>query len=119
MDDDAFFDDDVDEDVYDEVAYDDVEPEPEPEGPEPPEAEAADQGDEDDDADIIYSDPVRRRSSGWIASGLLGVEQALYGVRKNEIVMVADAGGLPEPDFEINLTPDPRDATVVLKNHRR
>ncbi|MDQ1438367.1 MAG: hypothetical protein QOK43_1996 [Acidimicrobiaceae bacterium] len=63
--------------------------------------------------------PVRRRSRSLIAAGLMGVEQALYGHRQNEIVMVADAGGMPEPDFDIDLTPDPRDSTVVLRKHRR
>lgn len=63
--------------------------------------------------------PVRRRrANGLIAAGLLGIEQALYGVRRNEIVVVADADGMPEPDFEIYLTPDPRDATVVVRRHR-
>lgn len=73
---------------------------------------------EDVDEDLPPPRP-RKRSMGLIAAGLLGVEQALYGVRRNEIVMVADADGLPEPDFEVNLTPDPRDSTVILKRHRR
>lgn len=71
-----------------------------------------------DDGEVIYNDPPRRRPRGIIAMGLLGIEEALYGVRKNEIVMVADADGMPEPDFEINLTPDPRDSTVILRKNR-
>ena len=62
--------------------------------------------------------PVRRRRGGLIGAGLLGVEQALYGPRRNEIVIVADADGMPEPDFDIQLTPDPRDSVVILRRHR-
>lgn len=69
------------------------------------------------EVEVTYNDPPRRRPRGLIAAGLLGVEAALYGVRRNEIVMVADADGMPEPDFEVNLTPDPRDSTVILKKH--
>ena len=71
------------------------------------------------EAEPVYNDPPRRRRPrGLIAAGLLGVEQALYGPRQNEIVMVADADGMPEPDFEVNLTPDPRDSTVILRKRR-
>lgn len=69
--------------------------------------------------EVVYAPPRKRRSTGLIAAGLLGLEQALYGNRRNEIVMVADADGMPEPDFEVNLTPDPRDSTVVLRRGRR
>lgn len=73
---------------------------------------------EPEEAEVIYNDRPRRRPPGFISAGLLGIEQALYGVRKNEIVMVADADGMPEPDFEVNLTPDPRDSTVILRKNR-
>lgn len=63
--------------------------------------------------------PPKRRSRGLIAAGLLGVEQALYGYRRNEIVMVADADGMPEPDFDVQLTPDPRDSVVILRKYRK
>lgn len=73
----------------------------------------------EEDEDRPVTPPPRRRSNGIIAAGLLGLEQALYGVRRNEIVVVVDADGMPEPDFEFHLTPDPRDSTVILHRHRR
>ena len=71
---------------------------------------------EPDDAPIAF--PVkRRRRGGVIGNALMGLEAALYGPRDNEIVMVADADGMPEPDFTVDLTPDPRDSTVRMRRH--
>jgi cellulose synthase/poly-beta-1,6-N-acetylglucosamine synthase-like glycosyltransferase len=63
----------------------------------------------------VHMPPPRRRRGGVIGAGLLGLEAALYGPRQNEIVMVADADGMPEPDFDVQLTPDPRDSVVTIR----
>lgn len=60
--------------------------------------------------------PIRRkRRGGVLGAAMLGLEQALYGPRQNEIVMVADADGMPEPDFDVQLTADPKDSYVVMR----
>jgi cellulose synthase/poly-beta-1,6-N-acetylglucosamine synthase-like glycosyltransferase len=64
----------------------------------------------------------RKRRGGVIGAAMMGLEQALYGPRQNEIVVVADADGMPEPDFDIDLTPDPRHSTVRFRRlwwHKR
>ena len=69
----------------------------------------------DDDAPVF---PLkRRRRGGVLGSAMLGLEQALYGPRENEIVLVADADGMPEPDFDVQLTGDPAESYVVMKKH--
>lgn len=75
---------------------------PEPHGPEP--------------ADEPITMPVKRkRRGGVLGAAMMGLEAALYGPRDNEIVMMADADGMPEPDFDIDLTPDPKDSTVRFR----
>lgn len=60
--------------------------------------------------------PIRRkRRGGVLGAAMLGLEQALYGPRENEIVVVADADGMPEPDFDVQLTADPKDSYVVMR----
>jgi len=73
-------------------------------------------GEQEHDEPIVF--PLKRkRRGGVLGSAMLGLEQALYGPRDNEIVVVADADGMPEPDFDVQLTADPRESYVVMKRH--
>jgi cellulose synthase/poly-beta-1,6-N-acetylglucosamine synthase-like glycosyltransferase len=74
------------------------------------EPEAAPEADEP-----IVMPVKRKRRGGVLGAAMMGLEAALYGPRDNEIVMMADADGMPEPDFDIDLTPDPKDSTVRFK----
>lgn len=61
----------------------------------------------------------RRRSSSALGAAMLALGDIIYGHKRNEIVMVADADGMPEPDFDVQLTPDPKDSVVILRNRWR
>lgn len=78
-----------------------------PDAPDAPDAES----------DTGYTPVKRRRRGGVLGAAMMGLGEALYGPRENEIVVVADADGMPEPDFKVDLTPDPRDSTVRFRRH--
>jgi cellulose synthase/poly-beta-1,6-N-acetylglucosamine synthase-like glycosyltransferase len=78
-------------------------------------AEAAGSEVDADQAEVPVFPIRRKRRGGVLGAAMLGLEQALYGPRQNEIVMVADADGMPEPDFDVQLTADPKDSYVVMR----
>ena len=51
-----------------------------------------------------------------IGNAMVGLHHALYGHR-DEVTMIADANGDPDPNAELDLTDDPRQARITL--HRR
>jgi hypothetical protein len=96
--------------------------EDEPEAPPEQDDAEASAAEEAEEAEAEVDEPqpfpiVRRRRGGALGAAMLGLHEIIYGPQKNQIVIVADADGMPEPDFDIQLTPDPRDSVVIMRKH--
>lgn len=105
-----------------------MDPDPPAELPEPPE-DAEDWTDEQwiewlertDSAEggqpTPYDGPPRRSTGKQLlAAAMLGLHQAIYGPKKDEIAIVVDAGGdPPDPDeMELHLEDEPAASKVII-----
>ncbi len=64
----------------------------------------------------------RRRSGGVMGQAMLGLAAAMYGEDQQEIVVVVEDDGEPEPDrpFAVRLDPDrPERSSVVFRRRSR
>lgn len=66
---------------------------------------------------VIHLAGARRTSALGLA--MLGVEEAIYGTREEQVVVVdADAGAPPDPNVKVTLGDSPQEATVIIRKKR-
>lgn len=76
------------------------------------------EGDEDDEPAPPATRVQRSTGGRMLGNAMLGVAEAMYGVRRPEIVVEAEAPGDPHDDdlLEVHLDPDhPERSTVVVR----
>lgn len=81
------------------------------------ELDAQEEQDEQDEIERILQRQQRRRKS-MLGAAMLGLHDAIYGPHEQKIVIMASNDGMPEPDFDVQLTPDPRDSVVIMRKRR-
>lgn len=79
--------------------------------------EEQEEQDEQDEIERILKRQQRRRKS-VLGAAMLGLHDAIYGPQEQKIVIMASNDGMPEPDFDVQLTPDPRDSVVIMRKRR-
>ena len=92
--------------------------------PEPDEAtvleqdleQVLEQSEDEEIARILHRQQRRRRS--MLGAAMVGLHDAIYGPQEQKIVIMASNDGMPEPDFDVQLTPDPRDSVVIMRKRR-
>lgn len=57
----------------------------------------------------------QRRRKSMIGAAMMGLHNVIYGEHDEKIVIMASNDGMPEPDFDVQLTPDPRDSVVTIR----
>ena len=72
---------------------------------------------EDDEIERMLQRQQRRKKS-MLGAAMLGLHDVIYGTVDQNISIVASNDGMPEPDFDVQLTPDPRDSRVILRKRR-